>query len=228
MNKIADPSKIDNWIFDLDNTLYPRSCDLFSQIDRLITKYVMNTTGLEHADAYKIQKTYYKENGTTMNGLMQNYGIDPDHYLNFVHDIDYSPVQAHGELVEAIAQLKGKKYIFTNADIGHTEAVLEKLGGKHLFDGMFDIRASGFLPKPEPVAYKKFITEFDISPKTSIMFDDLEKNLKVPHNLGMKTVQVVASDDFSHDLVESWELEKDHQHEHVHFITNNLTDFLKR
>ncbi len=103
----------------------------------------------------------------------------------------------------------------------------KRLIGRHLFDGMFDIRASGFLPKPEAIAYEKFIKEFDISPKTSIMFDDLEKNLKVPHDMGMKTVQVVADDDFSHDLVESWELEKNHQHEHVHFITDNLTNFLK-
>ncbi len=228
MNKIFDPNQIDVWVFDLDNTLYPRSCDLFSQIDRLITKYVMNTTGLEHAGAYKIQKTYYKENGTTMNGLMQNYGIDPDHYLNFVHDIDYSPVQEHGELVEAIASLKGKKYIFTNADIGHSEAVLNRLGAKNLFDGMFDIRATGYLPKPDPAAYKKFIANFDISPTKSIMFDDLEKNLKVPHNIGMKTVQVVADDSFNHELVESWELERNHKHEHVHHITDDLVGFLKK
>ena len=227
MSKNADLSEIDSWVFDLDNTLYPRSCNLFAQVDKLITKYVMNTTGLEHSKAYKIQKTYYRDHGTTMNGLMQNYGIDPDHYLDFVHDIDYSPVMAHAELVEAISVLKGKKYIFTNADIGHSEAVLEKLGATKLFDGMFDIRATGFKPKPEPIAYEKFIKEFKIVPSAAIMFDDLEKNLKVPHVIGMKTVQVIADEDFNHELVESWELERCHENEHVHHITNDLVKFLK-
>jgi len=225
MSEITD---IDNWVFDLDNTLYPRTCDLFAQIDILITKYVMNTTGLEHKDAYKIQKDYYRHNGTTMNGLMQNYGIDPDHYLNFVHDIDYSPVEPDAQLIEAIGALKGKKYIFTNADIGHAEAVLEKLGGKNLFDGMFDIRATGYAPKPLPIAYDKFLSAFDINPNKAIMFDDLEKNLAVPHALGMKTVQVVANDDFSHAQVEAWELDKGHEHEHVHFITDDLVQFLNK
>ncbi|MCF6321834.1 MAG: pyrimidine 5'-nucleotidase [Rhizobiaceae bacterium] len=227
MNNPLDSSQIKNWVFDLDNTLYPRSCNLFAQVDKLITQYVMNVTGFEHSEAYKVQKTYYRDSGTTMNGLMQNYGIDPNHYLDFVHDIDYSPVMAHAELVEAISALKGRKFIFTNADIGHSEAVLEKLGASKLFDGMFDIRATGFKPKPEPVAYQKFINEFDIFPSSSIMFDDLEKNLKVPHIMGMKTVQVIADESFNHELVESWELEKCEKNEHVHHITNDLVKFLK-
>lgn len=226
MTNIVDFAKIDCWVFDLDNTLYPRTCDLFAQVDILITQYVMDITGLEHKDAYKIQKDYYRDHGTTMNGLMCHHDIDPDHYLNSVHDIDYSPVEPNAELVDAIDALPGRKFIFTNADQGHARAVLGRLGGDGLFDGVFDIRATDYNPKPERSAYEKFIAAFDIPADRAIMFDDLEKNLKVPHELGMATVHVVPDNDFTHDQVDSWELTRADDQDHIHHITDDLVRFL--
>lgn len=222
----ADLDHITSWVFDLDNTLYPRTCDLFAQIDTLITQYMMNVTGLDHMPARRLQKEYYRDHGTTLNGLMLHHDIDPDHYLDSVHAIDYSPVDAHPELVDLISQLPGEKYIFTNADIGHTEAVLSRLGGVHLFKGMFDIRAADYIPKPEQSAYDSFLKTHQISPKTAIMFDDLEKNLKVPHLLGMATVHVVAEPDFNHDQVDEWELGRVDDQEHIHHVTDDLVSFL--
>jgi len=218
---------VETWVFDLDNTLYPRTCDLFAQVDTLITRYMMDVTGMEMAAARRLQKDYYRDHGTTLNGLMLHYDVDPDHYLNSVHDIDYSPVQSHPELVETIHSLPGKKYIFTNADMGHTEAVLRRLGAWTIFDGMFDIRAAGLVPKPEQYAYDRFLEKHNIDPKNAVMFDDLEKNLKVPHLLGMATVQVIAAGEFCHSQVESWELEQKENEDHVHHITDDLLDFLK-
>ena len=220
-------SHVTDWVFDLDNTLYPRTCDLFAQIDKLITHYVMDVTGLEFAPARKMQKDFYRDHGTTLNGLMHSHGVDPDHYLSVVHNIDYSPVDPHPELVEIIAALPGRKFIFTNADNGHAEAVLARLGGGHLFDGMFDIRAAGYKPKPERIAYEMCFESFGIDPAKAVMFDDLEKNLKVPHDMGLGTVQVVAHEDFAHEQVDSWELHRSDDHEHVHHVTSDLVAFLR-
>lgn len=217
---------VTDWVFDLDNTLYPRTCDLFAQIDVLITHYVMGVTDLPFDQARRLQKDYYRDHGTTLNGLMHTHDVDPDHYLSKVHAIDYSPVNPHPELVAAIRALPGRKFIFTNADIPHTEAVLEKLGGSDLFDGMFDIRAAGYRPKPEQHAYDLFLSRFDIDPTRAVMFDDLHKNLKVPHEMGMSTVQVVADPDFTHEQVDAWELVQEDDHPHVHHITDNITGFL--
>jgi putative hydrolase of the HAD superfamily len=222
----ATLSHVTDWVFDLDNTLYPRTCNLFAQIDRLITQYVMDLTGLEFEPARKLQKDQYRDFGTTLNGLMITHGIDPDHYLSRVHAIDYSPVEAHPELIAAIAALPGRKFIFTNADNGHAEAVLQRLGGADLFDGMFDIRASGFQPKPDRIAYEMCFEAFGIDPATAVMFDDLEKNLKVPHDMGMATVQVIADDDFVHEQVDAWELLRSDSHDHVHHRTDDLVAFL--
>lgn len=222
----ASLAHVTDWIFDLDNTLYPRSFDLFSQIDALITKYVMEVTGLPRDEARVLQKQYYQDLGTTLNGLMTQYGIDPEHYLGAVHDIDYSCVLKNPALVSAIGALPGRKYIFTNADTGHAMQVLGRLGGIHLFDGVFDIRAAQFTPKPARSAYELFIAQYDIEPTRAVMFDDLEKNLLVPHEMGMATVHVVPDGAYVPVDRDHWEFSRADGHPHIHHVTDDLVGFL--
>ncbi len=217
---------IDTWVFDLDNTLYPRTSNLWAQIDVLITRYVMDVTGLGHDEARALQKGMYRDHGTTMNGLMARYGIDPEHYLSIVHRIDYSPVLPNPALVAAIDALPGRKLVFTNADAGHVNAVMERVGGAHLFEVVHDIRASAWEPKPLRGAYERLYARHGIDPRSAVMFDDLEKNLVVPHETGMSTVHVVPEGVFAHEAVESWELSRADNAPHVHHVTDNLAGFL--
>jgi putative hydrolase of the HAD superfamily len=219
-------SHITDWVFDLDNTLYPRECNLFAQIDVRITSYVMEVTQLDFDAARALQKTYYRDFGTTLNGLMQRHKIDPDHFLDTVHAIDYSPVDPHPDLVDAIRALPGRKFILTNGDTGHARSVLRRLGGNDLFEQVHDIRAMTYVPKPQREAYDGFLTQYGINPTRAIMFDDLEKNLVVPHDVGMATVQVVAGEGFAHEQVDAWELDRA-AGPHVHHITDNLARFLR-
>jgi putative hydrolase of the HAD superfamily len=223
---MADFQHVTDWLFDLDNTLYPRSCNLFTQIDKLMTEYVVGLTGLEFADARKLQKDLYREHGTTLRGLMHSYDVDPDDYLRCVHDIDYSNVLPHPELIDLIKALPGRKFVFTNADSGHAEAVLSRLGGSDVFDGMFDIRAAEFQPKPQRVAYEKCLLDFDISPERAAMFDDLEKNLKVPHELGMRTVHIAPSSEAEPDEIDMWQFSTAERDMHVDHVTDDLYGFL--
>ncbi len=221
-------SHVTDWVFDLDDTLYPRTCNLFAQIDSLITTYVMDVTRLEFEPARRLQKDYYRDFGTTLNGLMQRHEVDPDHFLTTVHAIDYSPVGAHPELAAAIRALPGRKFILTNGDVGHASAVLGRLGPLgDVFTDIFDIRAMSYRPKPLPEAYATFLAKHGIDPRRAAMFDDLEKNLRVPHETGMVTVKVLAAEDFAHDQVEAWELERTGG-EHVHHVTADLAGFLQK
>jgi len=222
----ASLSHVSDWIFDLDNTLYPRGYNLFAQIDVLITRYVMDVTGLPHDEARTLQKSYYQRYGTTLRGLMESHGIDPDHYLSTVHAIDYSCVLAHPALTAAIAALPGRKFIFTNADLGHADNVLVKLGGADLFDGKFDIRAAQFVPKPARSAYELFVAAFDVDPARAVMFDDIEKNLLVPHEMGMATVHVVPDGSYEPVDRDHWELARADGYPHIHHVTDNLAGFL--
>ncbi|MEO5807403.1 pyrimidine 5'-nucleotidase [Devosia sp.] len=218
-------SHVTDWVFDLDNTLYPRTCNLFAQIDVRITHYVMAVTQLEFAEARALQKGYYRDYGTTLNGLMTRHDIDPNDFLLSVHAIDYSPVDPHPELVSAISGLPGRKFILTNGDVGHARAVLKRLGGEDLFEQVHDIRAMDYVPKPHLSAYDGFLSRYDIDPNRAAMFDDLEKNLLVPHDVGMATVHVVAGKDFAHEQVDAWELGSSGG-AHIHHVTEDLAKFL--
>ena len=181
---------IEHWIFDLDNTLYPASCRLFDQIDQRMTQYVSEFLGVERDEAYALQKTYFRDFGTTMNGMMVNHQMDPEAYLHFVHDIDHSAVACDPELARAIEVLPGRKLVFTNGSRAHAHAVMVRLGIEHLFDEVHDIKASDYVPKPTAQTYQTMIEQTKVDPRRAAMFEDIARNLEVPFELGMTTVLV--------------------------------------
>lgn len=215
---------IDTWIFDLDNTLYPASCRLFDQIDVRIGAFVSWLLDIEPAEAKRIQKAYFYEYGTTLRGLMSEHHVAPQDFLDYVHDIDHSPVPANRMLDEALHALPGRKLIFTNGTVMHAQKVLARIGVTHHFGDIFDIVHSDYIPKPAIGPYRKFIAETGIEPERSAMFEDIARNLEVPHQLGMTTVLVTSPDN------------KDAQHlnalhggageKHVDHVTDDLAAFL--
>lgn len=217
---------VDAWIFDLDNTLYPRSANLFDQVDGRIRAYVAKLLNVEDAEAQRIQKNYYREHGTTLRGLMLSHAIDPDAFLEFVHDIDHSVVQPDPALCAAILRLPGRKYIFTNGSRRHAEKVAERLGFDKHFDDIFDIVSADLLPKPERATYDRFVGQFGIAPEGAAMFEDLARNLVVPKAVGMRTVLVVPPG-IRDVIADAWELEG-RDGDHVDFVTDDLGRFIGR
>ncbi len=217
-------SHISDWVFDLDNTLYPSHCNLFAQMDVRITHYVMQVIDKEFDEARKWQKHYYREYGTTLRGLMSEHGVDPQHYLDDVHDIDYSSIPANRELGKLIEALPGRKHIFTNGDVPHAERTLAALEIEESFDRIFDITHADFVPKPERGPYDTFLENHDINPKSAAMFEDLPRNLEVPKEMGMSTVLVVAAEKEANPR-EGWELDGKHD-EHIDFVSDNLNHFI--
>ena len=187
---MKDFDHIEHWIFDLDNTLYPASCRLFDQIDQRMTQYVADFLGASRDEAYALQKNYFRDYGTTMNGMMVNHQMDPEAYMHFVHDIDHSPVQPAPELARAIKALPGRKLVFTNGSTAHAHAVMKRLGITDLFDDVHDIKASDYVPKPSRPTYMTMIEQTGVDPARAAMFEDIARNLEVPFALGMKTVLV--------------------------------------
>jgi len=180
----------DTWVFDLDNTLYAAECSLFDQIDRKIGEYVQSLLQLDAPEARKVQKGYLLEFGTTLSGLMANHKVDPAHYLASVHDVDFSPIQHDEKLRAGIKALDGRKLVFTNADHPYATEIMKRLGVLDLFDDIFDIVAADLKPKPTASVYDTFINKYDIDPDRAVMFEDMVRNLKPAHDLGMATVWV--------------------------------------
>jgi putative hydrolase of the HAD superfamily len=216
-------SHIDTWIFDLDNTLYPASCRLFDQIDVKMGQFVSGLLGIPYDEAKRIQKQLFYKHGTTLRGLMVEHGINPDGFLDFVHDIDHSPVPCNPELDEALHRLPGRKLIFTNGTVAHAEKVLARIGVTHHFGDIFDIVHSDFIPKPQLEPYKKFVGQTGIRPETSAMFEDIARNLEAPHVLGMTTVLVTSPDNRDANLLNS-----EIRPAHVDHITDDLAGFLSK
>lgn len=221
----ADFSDKHTWIFDLDNTLYPAQCNLFAQIDYLMGSFVSDFLKIDRVEARKIQKKYYREYGTTLNGLMTCHDLDPHRFLAYVHDIDLAPISHDTALNAALERLPGRKLIMTNGSVKHAENVAGKLGVLHHFDDIFDIVAADFVPKPARSTYEKFMRRADIDPGGAAMFEDLAHNLKVPHEVGMKTVLVCAPPEFRDDKMDMYN-GVDADAEHVHHVTEHLSDFL--
>ncbi|HZP75626.1 MAG TPA: pyrimidine 5'-nucleotidase [Pseudolabrys sp.] len=216
---------VETWVFDLDNTLYPHHLNLWHQVDDRIRNYIADFLKVPPDEAFRIQKDYYRRYGTTMRGLMAEHGLNPDHYLEAVHQIDHSPLTPNPALGAAIAQLPGRKLILTNGTRKHADAVMGRLAIREHFEDVFDIVAAELEPKPLAQTYDRFLDRHGVDPRRAAMFEDLARNLVVPHDLGMTTVLVVP--ERSREVLrESWEMEG-RDASHVDHVTEDLTGFLE-
>jgi len=185
---IAGLSHVESWIFDLDNSLYPPSSNLFALIDERMGAYIARLLGCDAAEARRVQKAHFLAHGTTLAGLMREHGVDPHDFLDFVHDIDLARLAADPALVAALDRLPGRKFVFTNADEAYARRVLGRLGLANAFDGLHDIHAMAYQPKPDPAAYAAMCARLRIDPARALMVDDMARNLVPAKALGMVTV----------------------------------------
>jgi putative hydrolase of the HAD superfamily len=221
---------VETWVFDLDNTLYPHHVGLWRQVDDKIRGYVANFLGVTKDEAFEIQKDYYKRYGTSMRGLMVEHNMKPDEYLEIVHQIDHSPIEPNPALGAALEKLPGRKLILTNGTRKHADAVVARLELHGHFEDVFDIVAMELDPKPSAASYDRFLKAHDVVPSRAAMFEDLSRNLEVPHALGMTTVLVVpplAREAAGETGRQDWE-RAGFDAAHVNHVTDDLTAFLEQ
>ena len=212
--------KINTWIFDLDNTLYSADSGIFQQVHKLMGEFISKNLKMDMVEAKKLQSKYYKQHGTTLSGLMENHGVEPDYFLDEVHKLDYSIVGPNEILNKELEKIQGRKIIYTNANKKHVVDVLERINLANFFDEIFDIKMANYIPKPEIKPYEQIIDIFNINPSSSAMFDDIAKNLVPAKKVGFTPVWVDAGyENFSDDIQAS----KDY----LDYSTRNLSSFLK-
>ena len=215
-DKVLGP--IEDWVFDLDNTLYSASLHLFPQIDKRMKAFISDLLKISPEEAFKLQKHYYWTYGTTLRGLMLNHHIEPDTFLDYVHDIDHSELAPDARLDAVLARLPGRRFVYTNGSERHAVNVLDRLGITRHFEGIFDIKASSYIPKPEPAPYGELLARHAITPTRAIMFEDIHRNLKPAADLGMATVWVQHPENPA---------KPDEDLSHCHFLTTDLIAWLE-
>jgi len=210
----ADLTHVDTWLFDLDNTLYPVESGFMKQAEGRMTAFVAKATGLPLDQAYELQKTYYRDYGLTLRGLMAHHGVDPDEYHAIFHDLSLDALAHDADLLTALQRLPGRRLIFTNADAHHAERVLGRLGLADLFEEVFHIGSFGFTPKPDSIAFERMVEAHGVAPQATAFFEDSERNLEPAAKIGMTTVLVGAHAQASNAIF-------------VHHRTDRLAPFLR-
>lgn len=218
LNIAQEFEEVGLWIFDLDNTLYPRSEGLWRQVDARMREFISDRLGLDDGAAHSLQKQYFRDYGLTMRGLMLHHGVDADAFNIHVHDVDLSDISPNPELGEAISSLPGRKVIHSNANIGHVERVLERLKITCVFNEIYDISTTNYHPKPSVEAYRAVLAKESATASNCAMFEDIAHNLVEPHALGMRTVWTPTGCDWASDGADA---------EHVHFVAENMIDFVR-
>ena len=207
------------WIFDLDNTLYSGKTKVFDQVDKKMSKYISEKLNINIEEARKVQKNYFYEHNTTLNGMIKNHKINADEFLEYVHDINIDFLKEDTLLRDEIKKLDGKKIIFTNGSKKHAINVTKKIGITQLFDDIFDIVESDFIPKPAVEPYKKLVRKHKIDPKLCVLVEDIARNLKPAYEMGMKTIWIENDEPWAKKYSDS---------SFINYKTNNLSEFLKK
>ncbi len=209
---------IREWVFDLDNTLYPPSCRLFDQVDRRMGQFIAELLGVDLQEARRVQKDYFLRYGTTLRGLMIHHGVDPEAFLAFVHDIDVSVIPPAPALATAMAALPGRCLVYTNGPRAHAERVLARLGLTEVVAEIFDIAAADFVPKPRMENFTRFLAHSRIAPERAVLVEDMARNLVPAARAGMTTVWLKTGYEWG---------AVDHDPAAVHYEIDDLTSWLR-
>ena len=187
---MIDLSHVTAWVFDMDDTLYPRDQGLMPLVQARINAYVVEAVGLDPASAGVLQRQFLDEHGTTLAGLMANYTIDPEHFLHDVHDVPMDALEPNPALRDQLLRLPGRRFVFTNGARDYAGRVLDRLGVAACFDGVFAIEDADLTPKPEPSTFRHMIQKFGFEPRSAVFFEDTPRNLEPAKALGMATVLI--------------------------------------
>lgn len=188
----ADLRHVRSWIFDLDDTLYPRETQFMGLIQARINAYMVRTVGLPAVEAMVVQKGYLRDYGTSLAGLMAHYEIDPKDFLAEVHDVPLDLLSPDAGLRAGLERLEGPRIVFTNGSAGHARRVLERLALTDLFDGVFALEDADLIPKPDPRTFARMTERFGVEATSAAFFEDTARNLRPGKAIGMTTVLVGA------------------------------------
>jgi len=214
---LTDLRHVNAWVFDMDDTLYPREQGLMRLVQARINAFVVEAVGLAPDEAAVMQRQFLDEHGTTLAGLMANYAVDAERFLREVHDVPLDSVEPNPRLAERLKALPGRCFVFTNGARDYAYRVLDRIGISECFAGVFAIEDGDLTPKPNPATFRRMLERFDIQSHRAAFFEDTPKNLEPAKALGMATILI--GDGHGKPQVPGWR-------DHIDIVAPDLFDFL--
>lgn len=203
---------IENWIFDLDDTLYPPSSGYVPQMYGVIIDYLKKKNDLSDADFEDLRKhfsTKYKRDW--LEGFVTELDFDMQEWIDAVMTLDHTKVPVCELTQGLLAKLPGRKFVLTNGPRAHAERLLHHLNLFGHFEEVNAICQRDGKGKSVGSVMADFAAARDLDPKTCCMVEDQVYNLISPHELGMTTVLVYG----------------DSAEESVHHCFKDLISFLE-
>ncbi len=181
------------WIFDLDNTLHDTGRALFPVINKKMNSYIQNLLNINEFEADKIRQDYWMNYGSTLKGLMKNYAVNPNHFLNKTHSINNfnDLIFPATNLIKILSSLNGRKILFTNAPKVYALTIVNHCKIGKYFEDFHFIENSNFNGKPSKETMRKFLAKYKI--ERAYFVDDERENLKVAKQLGIRTIWIHKS-----------------------------------
>ena len=181
---------------DLDDTLYPSTCGLFTVLRNRIELYMVEKMNLPPEIVPDLRKELFLKYGTAFRGLSINYHINEEEFMDFVHNIPLSPyLHPDPVLRETLELYPQRKVIFTNADTNHAKRVIHAMDLDGIFDSIIDIHDIAPFYKPQVEAFEKAMQLAQIvDPGECVMIDDTQRNLLGAREAGLFTIQIGVED----------------------------------
>ena len=186
-------------LFDLDQTLYPSGTGIMKHMDRQIERYMIESLGFTPEATRELRPKFWRQYGTTLSGLLHEFGVDPTAYLKYIHDVPLEKyIRPNPELGRALQRLSMEKVIFTNSTEDHCVGVLRILGIESHFSRIFDLVDNFYVSKPNLGPYRRTLQTLGCQASECLMVEDSAPNLLAAATLGMTTV-LVGSEDASRE-----------------------------
>ena len=212
-------------LLDLDGVCYGKHNNyslekVFGQVSKRMTMFISERLKINMEEAKKLQTDYFYKYNTSLNGLMIHHDIPPEEFLKYVHTIDLSFMKEDKIMRNELEKLDMEKFIFTNGSAEHAKNILTHLGVYDLFgrDKVFDIKAAGYVPKPEAQTFDLMVKKFGLNPKETIYIEDIAKNLSIGYERGCATVWLINDEHFG---------KIDSDKDYISHKIENLSLFLK-
>jgi putative hydrolase of the HAD superfamily len=182
------------WLFDLDNTLHDAGAWVFSEMNDTMRRYVVEALGVSPDEADALRNRYWRRYGSTMLGLVRHHAVRPAHFLHETHRFPglEEKVTGHRHDLAAIARLRGRRIVLTNAPRAYALRVLGALGIARLFDEVLsieDMRMFGhWRPKPDRRMLRRVAQRLGVHPSRCVLVEDSLENVLAARRVGMQPV----------------------------------------